>query len=695
MKKYAVLMMSLCTATAYAQEVPSLSPVVARVGETLTFATDAEEAKQAVQKTQGGINIIEPNHIKGNLYTLRDVLNNQPGITTTEFFGGNDNPVISIRGSGLNSAPPDRGIFFLENGLPLNEADGTYYPGALDARNAASIIVRRGAAALNPGLDVFGGEVDFYNQDGRTETGALSVGIGSYATRHMRAAVGGVSGNWDWHISGITSGSDGFRHHNKQYRHTGKINIGYQSGSFENRTILSYANQSFEIPGPQTLDQLYEDPRSVANAGSLPNYIIWATDPSRNNKTWRVANISHWQTETTTQSFGVYYQHTKDYFKAPPRMLTTDSNTYGAQYKLEARIHPSFTLGAMLSYAKTDTTKDAYIRKEFVNAHIGSGVPLGAKIGKKFGSIPPSHLTGGATNFAGQIFANWDISPQWALQGQLRYTHTTREFNLEKESVIRRYSWVSPRLGVSYKPSENHLLYASVSAHREVPSMSAYLSSYTPMSFNQNLDIQKAVSFEVGARGNINQNYSYDIAVYRMNLKNEFLTTPDPLDPTNEVSTNYRGKTYHQGVELGLKGKWSLGRGNGDLKASAVYTLNDFKFSSGYLKGNQISGVPRHVLMLMLSYENGPWSVGVNSRSALGKMAAGNDNKLYVGGYTVYGAKITYAANANLDFYLQGDNLGNKKYVAWTFSGGTVNRDSLYFLAGYGRSISAGMNLRF
>lgn len=692
MKKYFMLALPILVSSVQAQEVTTLSPIQAESNALQTFAVTAEEAKQAVQRTPGGINIIQPQEIKGSTHTLTDILRGQPGITTVDFFGGNDNPLISIRGSGLSGAPPDRGILYLEQGLPVNHADGTIYPGALSPRNAQAIIVRRGANALNPGLDAFGGEIDFYHQNGHTETGSLSLQGGSYGSANARAALGGVSGNWDYHLSAESSRSDGFRYHNNQYRHAGRLNIGYQNGNFENRTILSYANQFFQIPGPQTLDQLYADPRSVANAGSLPDYVIWATDPTRKNKTWRLANISSWQSANVNHSFGVYYQKTADYFKAPPRLLFTDSRTYGAQYKVETTLD-NVTLGAALAYAHMDTDKSANIRSAFINAHRNSGTPMGMRIANMFSKIPPSSLNGKTANLSAQLFADWQIDEQWSLQGQLRYVKTTRDFELAKDGMKKSYSWLSPRLGISYKPSEHHQLFANISTHREVPTMDSYLSSTTPMRLNKDIESQRATSFEIGARGQLGTNYTYDVALYRTNLKNEFLTTPDPLDPTSEISSNYQGKTYHQGIELGLGADWALG--DGRLKANVVYTLNDFKFRNGSLKGNQLSGVPRHVLLLGLSYETGPWSFGINSRSALGKMVADNANSLYLGGYTIYGARINYQANKNLDFFLQGDNLGNKRYVSWTFSGGVVNPQSLSFLAGYGRNISAGLNFKF
>ncbi len=60
------------------------------------------------------------------LPTLAASLAGLPGVIAQESFGGFEPPRISLRGSGLQSAPVSRGIRWSLDGLPLNAADGSF-----------------------------------------------------------------------------------------------------------------------------------------------------------------------------------------------------------------------------------------------------------------------------------------------------------------------------------------------------------------------------------------------------------------------------------------------------------------------------------------------------------------------------------------------------------------------------------------
>ncbi len=60
-----------------------------------------------------------------------------PASCCKTFSGATDQPRLSIRGSGIQSNPVNRGVVLLQDGLPLNEADGSFVIGTLEPRNAA------------------------------------------------------------------------------------------------------------------------------------------------------------------------------------------------------------------------------------------------------------------------------------------------------------------------------------------------------------------------------------------------------------------------------------------------------------------------------------------------------------------------------------------------------------------------------
>ena len=111
--------------------------------------------------TAGGATLLTEDDIpqSGNP-TLAQALQNAPGVVVQQFFGGNDQPRIQIRGSGLQQNPVERGILMLQDGLPLNRADGSYIVGFADPQQASSVEVYRGYMANRLGATVLGGAIN-------------------------------------------------------------------------------------------------------------------------------------------------------------------------------------------------------------------------------------------------------------------------------------------------------------------------------------------------------------------------------------------------------------------------------------------------------------------------------------------------------------------------------------------------------
>ena len=229
-------------------ELPAVTVQSSRDGAPVPMVDGVDAERARLARVPGGTNLVEPQQ-QNRLATLRDALDYQPGIVIQDFFGGTDQPRLSIRGSGIQSNPVNRGVLLLQDGLPLNEADGSFIIGFLEPRNAALVSARRGANALTPGATTLGGELDFVSLTGAQERGRVRAETGSYGRQALQAAVGGVGERFDSRISASSDRFDGYRHHSASSRDSVQANLGFQGdGSFENRTYLSWTDLSFQIP---------------------------------------------------------------------------------------------------------------------------------------------------------------------------------------------------------------------------------------------------------------------------------------------------------------------------------------------------------------------------------------------------------------------------------------------------------------
>ena len=162
------------------------------------------------------------------------------------------------------------------------------------------------------------------------------------------------------------------------------------------------------------------------------------------------------------------------------------------------------------------------------------------------------------------------------------------------------------------------------------------------------------------------------------------------------------GKTRRQGLELGLDSKI------GKLDAGASLTLLDATYQSAEIvngasnssnngdgpgfegnidikPGNRIPLIPRQILKAHLDYQfNSAWSAGLAMNAVSGAIARGNENDQHVpdgthylgsgrsAGYTVFDLNARYRATKQLSFFMQINNLLDRRYATAAQLGATA-----------------------
>ncbi|GAO27160.1 TonB-dependent receptor [Alicycliphilus sp. B1] len=270
-----------------AAELPAVTVRADGAGEgTAPLRPSAQAERERLERVPGGTNLALPQQ-ESRLATLRDALDYQPGIVIQDFFGATDQPRLSIRGSGIQSNPLNRGVLLLQDGMPQGEADGSFIIGLIEPRNAALISARRGANTLTPGATTLGGEVDFQSLTGADERGSVRAEAGSFGRKALQGAVGLQGAQWDGRISVSGDRFDGYRHHSASQREALHANLGFQgAGGFENRTYLSWTDLDFDIPTVVPKDRVRTNPRGVMGdwqhaAGSAAQRLQGATRAAR------------------------------------------------------------------------------------------------------------------------------------------------------------------------------------------------------------------------------------------------------------------------------------------------------------------------------------------------------------------------------------------------------------------------------
>jgi len=696
MSKPSIRLTALCAAMGAALSLPALADdtalpavTVNAVADKLTPSADAERAKLA--GVPGATNLIEPQQ-QGRLLTLGDALGFQPGLVVQEFFGGTDQPRLNIRGSGIQSNPVNRGVLLLQDGLPLNEADGSFIISLLEPRNAALISVRRGANAIAPAATTLGGELDFQSLTAASDRGTLRLEGGNLGRRNLQASAGAQGERWDGHLSISHDDSDGFRHHSDARRTALHANAGISlGGGVENRSYLSYTDVDFSIPTVLTRERALSNPRATMGDGTTPQDTLlnnYKRDPRREVRQLRLANRTHWGDAALNQEVGIYAQRTDDLFVEPPTHNVSDSHTYGAQWQLNGS-NGRLGYHAAAAWSRMQMDRELYAN----NAQTGQRM-------QRYGDYKLD-----AENRDLAAGADWLLTPGWNAVADIKLSHATRDARNRSNGAVmdQSYHYATPKLGLNWTPTAGQRLYANVSRSNEAPTyweiVTGTINPATPATATSTLNrlrLQRAVTAEVGGAGDYTlagKAGHWSLSIYRSKVEDELISTTD-ANGVRVGTYNYAADTRHQGIEAGLDGTLPS-FGASSLAYRLSWTHSDFTFRGGEFAGKQLAGVPRNVINAELMQQTGAWRFGPNVRWQPQDTPVDHANTLTQPGYALLGLKAEYRGGQRWSAYLQFDNVTDKHYISSYAIRNRTAATDLAFLPGNGRSVLAGVNYKF
>ncbi len=310
------------------------------------------------------------------------------------------------------------------------------------------------------------------------------------------------------------------------------------------------------------------------------------------------------------------------------------------------------------------------------------------------------------------IFANaeWNLSDALSLITGLRYTDETREnLGFTQDNVsgvggsfltmapfgfgpitlasvddeINNSSW-SWKLGLNWKPSEDHLIYASVSESDKsggfftgVATSNAQLIPYEPETLR---------SYEIGAKGqypSAGLRYEASVFYYDYNDVQTFIQDTVGSIPVQRLGNVEEAEIYGADVSVTYAPReiegLDLNAGIGLLSTE----LGEFAASAGTIPaGNKLPDASDVNLILGATYEGDltnslSFRIGLDGRyKSDAFLSALNDPLLESGSYWVNNAQVSLIGESNWEASLWIKNLSDKEYV-------TQGLDQLIFGNGY------------
>ncbi len=157
-------------------------------------------------------------------------------------------------------------------------------------------------------------------------------------------------------------------------------------------------------------------------------------------------------------------------------------------------------------------------------------------------------------------------------------------------------SSLSGNVGASWAFGDRFVPYVNVSTAFETPTTTELVNKADGSGgFNPELGPQRAVNYEIGARGQPTPRVTYSVALFLGRVT-------DAIVQVGEIGGRAffgnTGKTHNDGAEVGLSVTPT-----GGLTLSGAYTYARYRFASGPFEGNRLPGVPEHYWRLGLRTE--------------------------------------------------------------------------------------------
>jgi len=667
-----------CSPAAFAQ-----APSTPLASVTVTARPDPEDppvvaaVRQRLSETPGAVAVVSREAYASRFATgAPDLLRDVPGVYAQRKWGGDTR--LSIRGSGIGNPNHNRGVLLAQDGVPLNEADGYGDFQLIDPLIARYTEVYKGANALRFGGALLGGAVNLVTPTGRNAGFGQQLRIdgGSYGTLRGHAEIARAWGDYDVFAAatGLTAG--GWREQSRRQEQHASLNLGRSFGQDrELRLLVSGGYVHQQIPGSVGLEQALTSPRS-ANAGNLAN------NYQRDMASVRGALQGRWRLSASTVFEGGLYATWKDLDHPIFQVLDQESRNWGAfgrfQWAGEALGRQADAFWG-LAYRSGDL--DAL---QWVNVR-GS---RGAKTAQSRQDAQ------GLDAFAeGRLF----VSERLAVVAGGSYGHAARDFIGLKTpgapssfalAASKDYDWLAPRIGLLWQAPDGAQVFANLTRSVEPPNFGALsptASGFTP------LRPQAAWTGEIGTRGRRGA-LTWDVAVYRAELRGELLNyTVDPARGVPASTFNAR-RTVHQGIEAGLD--WRIAPA---LRLRQTYAWSDFRFEGDVQYGDRrLPVVPEHLYRAELRWDHGPLFLAPSLEWSLKDAFVDYQNTLKAPAYAVFGLSAGWRVSPAVSAYVDVRNLGDKRYVS-NFTAVTDARTSptAVFFPGEGRSVFGGLTLSY
>jgi iron complex outermembrane receptor protein len=538
---------------------------------------------------------------------LDEALSNLPGVVVVNRYNFSLDQRISIRGFGSRSNFGVRGLKILLDGVPQTLPDGQSQLTNVEFGAIGRAEVLRGSSSALYG-NASGGVVSLQSEPAAAAPFATRVraegGTGKQGDDDFykwQSWSSGRSGNASGTLSLSQFKTDGYRQHSAAEIRQLNAGVDYTfSGTTIGTLRFSAADDpTAENPGALTLAEYVANPDSAA-----ANNILRRADKDvqQQQLSLGLKHVDASGNELAVTLFGVL-RDLKNPLAAPPP--SGPGPTIGTYVDIDravggARVSGSRMLGSGARAPRLTAGADLQrMRDNRRNFRADAGVPSDSVLIDQREKI---------TEFGPFAQVLWSPDERVLVTGGARYDWVrfdVADHHLSDgvdNSGARTNSALSGSAGVSWSESDAIVPYVNVSTSFETPTTTELVNQPNGAGgFNNQLKPQRAVTYEIGARGRPDPRVTYSVAFFLGRIKDAIVQQQEVGGRAFFVNA---GKTHNDGAEVGLSVTPVDGLTLSGAYTYARYRFADYKIVSGAevdtLDGNRLPGVPEHYWRLGL-----------------------------------------------------------------------------------------------
>jgi iron complex outermembrane receptor protein len=657
------------------------------LGEVVVTAYDS---RRILVQSPASISLVSEKDFKlDNDVTMVPALNRVPGIYMHS--GTYNTSRLTIRGIGSRSLFGTSKIRAYYEGIPLTSGDGETSVEDIDPNLIDRIEIIKGPSSSLYGAGL-GGTLLIKAKSAANLDKSLKYQITGGSFGYLKNGLSLDYGAWKHRLSVNADHihSNGWRENNEFRRFSAGIT--YQA-NLSAQTRLDFIGNYIDLKAfiPSSIDkETYDNnPRAAAptwkEAEGFEDYGKYLTGLA----------LNHSFSERSELNANVFLSGRNSYERRPFNILTEDTKATGgrARYQyhhngLVVKMDLMAGLEYFIDFYSWKTHEiivkeqgalltDNHEKREYVNIFLKSDFTLPTRTFITLG------LNINRTNYDYQ-----DI------------------YSVDNEDNSGNYQFgtlLSPRVGITQPINDDIHIYINLSHGFSPPSLAETL---TPEG-NINPDIQPetGMNYEIGTKGQVfNNRLFYDLAFFTMHINNLIVARRTGEDAFVGVNA---GKTVHNGMEFTLNYNFlNAVSSDKNFYGFITYTLADYSFKEfldgdNDYSGNELTGIPRHVLNGGIGFRSRTGFHGNIIYQFVDKMPMRDDNSVFSDPYQLVNLKAGFSrmmfSQVNVDLYGIVNNLFDTHYSsmimvnASAFGGGAPR----YYYPGLPLNFYLGMDISY